>query len=133
MSQPRRRPKESTGLIPLTQFKPDQKYKGVDGGLYGGGRNEPPDKLARAAGDASAKIEPLDPDGKPTGDGRIVLLSIGMSNTTMEFSLPKEIADKDPAQSPKLTIVNGARRRQRRRGMGHARRAIAVDRRRRSA
>ena len=60
----------------------------------------------RAAGDASAKTEPLDPDGKPTGDGRIVLLSIGMSNTTMEFSRFKEIADKDPAKSPKLTIVD---------------------------
>jgi len=37
-----------------------------------------------------------------------VLLSIGMSNTTQEFSRFKQIADDDPAKSPKLVVVDGA-------------------------
>jgi hypothetical protein len=37
-----------------------------------------------------------------------VLLSIGMSNTTQEFSVFKSMADADPAKNPKLVIVDGA-------------------------
>src|SRR5215831_11065029 len=33
---------KSTGLKPLTEMSADDKYKGEDGGLYGGGKNEPP-------------------------------------------------------------------------------------------
>ena len=31
----------STGLVPLCEMGKDQTYKGQDGGLYGGGSNEP--------------------------------------------------------------------------------------------
>ena len=40
--------------------------------------------------------------------GRIVLVSISMSNATQEFSRFKQIADADPAKSPTLTIVDCA-------------------------
>src|SRR5438067_3808894 len=70
-------PKPQTGLVPLTDLS--ETYKGEDGGLYGAGRNEPPPELAKAAKTETAKIQPLDEDGKPAPGGKIVLLSIGMS------------------------------------------------------
>lgn len=101
--------KESTGLIPLPELIGDQKYQGFTGGLYGDGKNEPPEAHAKLASAAAAQIQPLDADGKPDAQsGRIVLMSIGMSNTTQEFSRFKEIADRDARKNPKLTIVDAA-------------------------
>jgi hypothetical protein len=97
-----------TGLVPLDQMGADDKYKGEDGGLYGGGKNVPPPDLQKAADAALAKIVPLDAQGKPATGGKIVLVSIGMSNTTQEFSKFKEMADADPAKSPRVVIVDGA-------------------------
>ena len=97
---------ESTNLVPLPQLK--EKYKDFDGGLYGGGRNQPPEAHAKAAAAAAASIAPLDSEGKPSADGKIVLMSIGMSNTTQEFSRFKQIADVDPEKSTKLVIVDAA-------------------------
>ena len=99
---------DSTGFIPLTQLKGDQKYKGVDGGLYGGGSNVPPEPLRQAAAQMSAKVVPLDAEGKPSPDGKAVLMSIGMSNTTQEFSKFKQLADADSRKSPSLQIVDAA-------------------------
>lgn len=99
---------ESTGLVPLTQLKGDAKYKGQEGGLYGGGSNHPPEAHARLASAAASQVTPLDAAGHPATDGKIVLMSIGMSNTTGEFSRFKQIADVDPAKSHSLLIVDGA-------------------------
>ena len=99
--------KDSVGLTPLTELG-TAKYKGEDGGLYGGGKNEPPPAHAAAAAKEIAKIGPLDADGKPSADGKVVLLSVGMSNTTQEFSRFKQLADADPGKSPKLVIVDCA-------------------------
>jgi hypothetical protein len=101
-------PKESVRLKPLTEMTADDKYKGEDGGLYGHGKNEPPESHQRAAHRESAKITPLDADGKPASDGKIVLVSISMSNATQEFSMFKKIADADRAKSPLVTIVDCA-------------------------
>jgi len=98
----------STGLVPLTVMKGGEKYKGFDGGLYGGGSNLPPEAHRAAAAREAAKVVPLDAEGKPAGDGRVVLLSIGMSNTTQEFSRFKQLADGDADKSPRLVIVDGA-------------------------
>lgn len=100
--------RESTGLVPLTQMGPDEKYKGVSGGLYGDGKNTPPEKLIAAAMESAKSIQPLDSDGKPSADGKIVLMSIGMSNTTMEYQRFKQLADADPAKGKHLLIVDGA-------------------------
>ncbi|HEY6167211.1 MAG TPA: hypothetical protein VI454_04170 [Verrucomicrobiae bacterium] len=94
-------------LTPLTELG-TAKYKGQDGGLYGGGRNEPPKLHLEAAMKEAAKIEPLDADGKPSKDGKIVLLGVGMSNTTMEYSVFKKIADVDSGKSSKVVLVDGA-------------------------
>ena len=97
----------STGLIPLTDLGTN-KYKGEDGGLYGGGSNEPPAKHLAAVEKQLKLVQPLDADGNPARDGKIVLLSVGMSNTTMEFQAFKRKADTDPQKSPHVVIVDGA-------------------------
>ncbi len=105
---PKDPPRMSIGRAPLTDMGPDDRYKGEDGGLYGGGRNGPPEGHRRAAEAALAKIRPLDAGGEPGPDGRVVLVSISMSNATQEFSEFKRIADADRAKSPCLTIVDCA-------------------------
>jgi hypothetical protein len=101
-------PGETTGLVPLNQMTAEQKYLGEDGGLYGGGSNEPPAPHREAAGAALSQIRPLDGEGNPDPNGRIVLVSISMSNATQEFSRFKQLADADPAKSRLLTIVDCA-------------------------
>lgn len=100
--------REKTGLVPLTEMSAQQNYKGRDGGLYGRGKNEPPAAHAKAALAEATRIKPLDADGKPSPAGKIVLLSVGMSNTTQEYSRFKEMADRDPEKSPNVVIVDGA-------------------------
>lgn len=99
---------KTVGFKPLTEMSAQDKYKGEDGGLYGGGKNQPPEKHQAAAGKEAAKIVPLDADGKPAKDGKVVLISLSMSNATQEFSLFKRTADGDEQKSPKLTIVDCA-------------------------
>jgi hypothetical protein len=75
----------STGLVPLTELGTGLYLDRFQGGLYPDGKNQPPaarhqEGLARAAA-----IQPLNAAGQPDPKGRIVLLSIGMSNTTQEF------------------------------------------------
>ena len=94
--------------MPLTQLSGDEKYKGQDGGLYGGGRNEPPPEHLKAALKQAAAVVPLDAAGKPARDGKVVLMSIGMSNTTQEFSRFKQLADADGEKSPRVIVVDAA-------------------------
>jgi hypothetical protein len=102
-------PRESTGLVPLPQLGGGQAYKGFDGGLYGGGRNGPPDAHAAAAAAAAAQVIPLDGDGRPdAAGGKVVLLSVGMSNTTQEFSRFKQLADRDADKAADVVVVDGA-------------------------
>jgi hypothetical protein len=91
---------------PLTDLKGD--YHGQDGGLYGAGSNTPPKQLKEAAERAVKDIRPLDRDGKSAADGKIVLLSIGMSNTTQEFSAFKARADRDARKADSVAVVDGA-------------------------
>lgn len=100
--------KSSVGFKPLTEMTASDRYKGEDGGLYGGGRNEPPEALAAAAKKETAKIVPLDVSGKPSSGGKIGLVSISMSNATQEYSKFKQIADADPQKSPRVAVVDCA-------------------------
>ena len=96
----------SKGLVPLTELTAD--YHGLDGGLYGGGKNEVPAEQQKLADKAVAAIQPLNSEGKPANDGKIVMMSLGMSNTTNEFSRFVPLANNDSRKSPSLVIVDGA-------------------------
>lgn len=99
--------KETTGLIPLTEITKGV-YKGQTGGLYGNGKNKPPASHQKLAKKELAKIQPLDAEGRPSKSGKIGLISLGMSNTTQEFSYFKRMADTDPNKSPHVVIVDCA-------------------------
>jgi hypothetical protein len=90
------------GLKPLNEMTAADRHKGEDGGLYGGGTNDPPPALQAAARKQAARVVPLGPDGRPSPDGKIGLVSISMSNATQEYSLFKRLADEDPRKSDGL-------------------------------
>lgn len=97
----------SVGLTSITDLKKGT-YKGTEGGLYPGGVNAPPAAYLRSGEAAAAKVRPLDAAGKPSKDGKIVLLSIGMSNAAYEFSTFQLLAHTQPDVNPAVEIVNGA-------------------------
>lgn len=97
----------SVGFIPLMDMTADQDYLGQEGGLYGGGQNQPPSDHQARASQATAQIQPLDAGGNPSPDGRIGLISIGMSNAQQEFDRFMDVAAFE--KSPLVTLVNGAR------------------------
>jgi hypothetical protein len=55
-----------------------------------------------------ATVQTLDRDGRPSTFGRIVMLSIGMSNTSREFSEFIRLAEADARKSPSLLMIDAA-------------------------
>jgi hypothetical protein len=99
--------RESTGLIALPDLGKGI-YQGEEGGLYPGGVNTPPPAHLKAGLALARKIVPLDADGHPSASGKIVLISVGMSNTTMKFQTFQKIAAQENGLNPKLVLVDGA-------------------------
>jgi hypothetical protein len=103
----------SLGVSPLNDLG-SRLYRGFSGGLYPDGSNTRPSTHEEAGLDIAAnQIQPLDRSGEPDPiNGRIVFISIGMSNATAEFGEHetsfKARADADPAKHPQLVIVDGA-------------------------
>ncbi|MBI4472252.1 MAG: hypothetical protein HY646_06260 [Acidobacteria bacterium] len=99
--------KTTVGLLPLTDLG-SAAYKGFQGGLYPGGSKTRPAQHEASGLNLARAIQPLNAEGLPDPGGKYVLVSVGMSNTTQEFSTFKPMADADPAKNPKLVIVDGA-------------------------
>ncbi|MGE3164483.1 MAG: DNRLRE domain-containing protein [Planctomycetota bacterium] len=104
----------STGNPPLMDLGTAPYLAGFVGGLYPDGSNvRPPAHLAAGLAIAANEIVPRDATGAvDVANGLIGMISVGMSNTTQEFSggpdtfLPR--ANADPARNPQLVIVDGA-------------------------
>jgi hypothetical protein len=99
-------PRESVGLIPLTDLQ-EGIYKGEQGGLYPAGENVPPPAHLKAGLAIAKTVVPLDADGKPAADGKIVLLSIGFSNPNLKFLAFKPEAEAYAGRNPHLLLING--------------------------
>lgn len=97
----------STGRIPLTDLGSGT-YQGYTGGLYPGGSNVRPPAHDEAGIAIGQSIDRLDTSGVPGPGGRIVLLSIGMSNCFLEFRTFMEWVDGDPAFNHAVQLINGA-------------------------
>lgn len=84
-------------------------YLGFQGGLYPGGVNTPPPAHASAALAQAAQIVPRRADGTPDPvNGLIVMIAIGMSNTTQEFGSFERLEDPSAYRNPRVVIVNTA-------------------------
>src|SRR5260221_3634013 len=93
--------KPNAAAKPLTELGQAQ-YKGFAGGLYPDGKNDRPAGHENFGLALARRVQPLDGDGKPSADGRIVLLSVGMSNASQEFSTFIGLANADKDKNPKL-------------------------------
>lgn len=98
---------DTAQLKPLTEMG-DEPYQGFAGGLYPDGRNTRPESHEAAGLRLAQQVQPLDAAGKPDPAGRIVLLSIGMSNTSQASQGFQRWLDQAPGLNPRLVFVNGA-------------------------
>jgi lysophospholipase L1-like esterase len=100
-------PREFTGMAPLPDLGAGL-YQGEQGGLYPGGQNVPPAAHLKAGLALAKQIAPLDAEGHPSPTGRIVFLTIGMSNTTQETQAFLKLAAADTSLNRRLALVDGA-------------------------
>ena len=98
----------SVGFVPLIDLGAGT-YHGFPGGLYPGATNVRPPAHDSAGLAIARAIVPLDTLGNPDpANGRIVLISIGMSNATQEFSTFVPLATSDPGRNPRLNVIDCA-------------------------
>ncbi len=96
------------GITPLNDLGA-QTYKGSTGGLYPNGQNVRPAAHETAGKALAAQIKPLNEAGLPDPNGKIVLVSIGMSNASQEFLTFIEDTAANSLKNPALVLVNAAR------------------------
>ncbi len=95
----------SVSMTPLIDMTTT--YKGYAGKLYPGS-NQPPATYQQVGLAKASQITPLNLNGLKDPNGKIVLLSIGMSNTRYEFEQFIAQEKTDTQLNPKLVIVDGA-------------------------
>jgi hypothetical protein len=112
-------PARDTAGLPLTELG-KRTYLGFSGGLYEDGSNTPSVEHADVGAARARNIQPRDANGNPNPSGKIVLLSIGMSNTSQEFcgvdvtvncvtgSFMQRAAVDPTVNRSTLVVVNGA-------------------------
>jgi len=89
--------------------RPCLTYKGYPGGLYETCSNAMPADHDADGKWFASKVRPLDRDGKPSSNGKVVLMSIGMSITMQEFAGFIAAAHRNPLVNQRtLHIGNGA-------------------------
>jgi hypothetical protein len=109
-----------TGKVPLPDLGSGQYCRDGHcelGGLYPNGSPVRPAALEVEAMQRAQQVQPLDANGNPDpANGKIIMVSVGMSNTAMAFEDPGSVpwtafvprANSDPAKNPQLVIINGA-------------------------
>jgi hypothetical protein len=100
-------PRDFTGMAPLPELGKGT-YKGEQGGLYPEGANIPPAAHQKAGLKIARGIRPLDAEGHESNDGKIVMVSTGMSNTTMESQAFAKLLKEASGINPKYQFVDCA-------------------------
>jgi uncharacterized protein YjdB len=93
--------------VDLMDMTPSQNYLGFAGGLYENGNTVPAGHNVDGI-TAGAAVQPLNQNGKPSTNGAIVFLGIGMSNATEEFSAFINAAATTAGVNPTLAMEDGA-------------------------
>jgi hypothetical protein len=101
--------------IPLTELgnsdyiRMDGTSTGFKGGLYPNGENTRPTNHEQSGIAIADTIVPVDINGNyDPKNGKIIFLSIGMSNTNLEFETFQQMAKEDPETNSKILFLNGA-------------------------
>ena len=109
-----------SGRVPLPDMG-SRTYQGFTGGLYANGGNTMPSAHAAAGAARARNVVPRDANGNPNAAGKIVLMSIGMSNTTQEWcdvasaqpcnpwSFTGQAAADNAVDHSTLRVVDGAK------------------------
>lgn len=97
----------TTGFIPINDLGTGT-FNGWTGGLYPAGSNYAPTTHMQAGLTMAAQVQCLDTAGNPSANGKMVWLSIGMSNTTQETQQFIPLANAYPTKNPNLILVDGA-------------------------
>jgi hypothetical protein len=78
-------------------------------GLYPGGKNDMPAAHRQAGERLAAAVRPLDVDGTPSSDGKILALTVGHSNCAMYFgALQKRLRQNASQLHPRFELLNAA-------------------------
>ncbi|HEV2344943.1 MAG TPA: hypothetical protein VGS97_12675 [Actinocrinis sp.] len=99
----------SSGQVPIMDMG-SQTYQGFPGGLYPGASDTRPAAYT-AAGVSIAQndVLPRDANGQVDAvNGKVALISIGMSNTSLEFTAFQQAVAGYANRNPHLVLVNGA-------------------------
>lgn len=84
-------------------------YRGFQGGLYPNGSNQRPSPHNTAGITIAQGIKALNNSGAvDETTGKIVWMSIGMSNTTQETQVFLSLMQSYPDKNPKLVLIDGA-------------------------
>ena len=97
----------SEPLVPINELGTGT-FHGFIGGLYANGSNEPHAAHAQALRERSARIQPLDAEGKPSATGRIVIAGVGASVCRQIFAQLERRGTETPGIHPAITFVNCA-------------------------
>ncbi len=98
---------DSSKLVPIDELGA-RLYNGHMGGFYPDGKNERPAAHDALGKSLAAKVVLLDGAGKPNPDGKIVMLSVGMSNTAQASQGFAQALASTKNKNPALVFVNGA-------------------------
>lgn len=101
----------NTQMIPLMDMtSASQNYLGFEGGLYENSSDNVPSDHNSAGLTIAGTIQPLNATGSPSATGKVVLVSIGMSNAADEFGMfATDAAASSSVNHTTLVIANGAK------------------------
>ena len=98
---------EHSALKPINELASVQ-YQGVAGGFYPEGRNMRPKEHEAVGMKLAAQVIPRDAEGNASTAGKIVLLSIGISNAAQTSQGFQDLLTDYEQKNPRLVFVNGA-------------------------